>query len=328
MLIFERKFARNVRNSVITHGFGLQAMNNPSLPPSDDSTVTLSIVIRCRNEARSLHRTFAALHAQKCDFVWEVVLVDNESEDGSREIAQEFGARIVSLSRQSFTYGRAINLGISHARGELVMLLSAHVLPIGSHFLAGAVAPFVDPLVAAARCLHIFNLDQLENWHQPRDIQYHSPEEQRQAETGTQWLSDYPWAACCVIRRCVWELVKYDETLEAAEEKLWTSHVLAKGYKVRCCAEAVFLYTRRRDDRARRQRENREQLALYRITGQAPLSWKTYCKSLVDTLWSTAVVAQRHFAHNLISNIYLVTIPWQARRTPKFGSLSEFDEPR
>jgi rhamnosyltransferase len=303
-------------------------MSNAPPPPGDDSTVTLSIVIRCRNEARSLRKAFAALRAQKCNFVWEVVLVDNESEDESREIGQEFGARIVPISRSEFTYGRAINLGISHARGDLVMLLSAHVLPIGSHFLAGAVAPFADPLVAAARCLHNYNQDQVENWHQPRDIQYHSPEEQRQAETGTQWLSDYPWAACCVIRRRVWQLVKYDETLEAAEEKLWTSHVLAKGYKVCCCAEAVFLYMRKRSERERWQRENREQLALYRITGRAPLSWKAYCRSLAATLWSAAVLAQRHLAHNIIKNTYLVTIPWQARRTPKFGSLSEFDERR
>jgi rhamnosyltransferase len=301
-------------------------LSNLHLTSRDGAPVTLSVVIRCRNEARGLRKTFAALRAQKCDFTWEVVLVDNESEDETREIGEQFGARIVPISRQDFTYGGAINLGVSHARGDLVMLLSAHVLPVGSHFLAGAVAPFADPLVAAARCLFMWSPQHIEDWHQPRDIQYHSPEEQRQAESGSKWLADYPWAACCMIRRRAWEEVKFDETIDANEDKLWASQVLAKGYKVRCCAEAVFLYTRDRGRRERWQRENRQHVALYRITGRAPLSWKAYCKVLARAVWSTPGVALRHLTDTIIWNTYLVTIPWQARRAPRIGSLSEFDQ--
>ncbi|HMX28487.1 MAG TPA: glycosyltransferase family A protein, partial [Blastocatellia bacterium] len=86
------------------------------------SATKLSIVIRCRNEANGLRNVFAALRAQQCDFDWEVVLVDNESEDDTRRIAEEFGARIVPITRREFTYGRAINLGVRESRGELVML--------------------------------------------------------------------------------------------------------------------------------------------------------------------------------------------------------------
>ena len=146
---------------------------------SNPATTKLSIVIRCRNEAGSLRNVFAALRAQRCDFEWEVVLVDNESEDETRRIAEEFGARVVHIARQEFTYGKAINVGVSQSLGELVMLLSAHALPIGSYFLASAAAPFDDPQVAAARCLLVTSTRQLEKWHQPKDIQYKSAEEQR-----------------------------------------------------------------------------------------------------------------------------------------------------
>ena len=291
---------------------------------SADSTLKLSIVIRCRNEAAGLRKVFSALRAQQCDFPWEVILVDNESEDETQQVAQEFGARIVPITRREFTYGRAINVGVSSARGELVMLLSAHALPIGSYFLASATAPFADPQMAAVRCLAA-DQRQLEYWYQPKDLQYQSAEEQRNAESGSAWLREYPTAACCVIRRKVWEEVKYDETIEANEDKLWASHVLARGYKIRCCAEAIWLHTRKYGKKEERIKTNREHLALYRITGRAPLSFGRYLRLTLRTFAGAPRVALRHVIDNVAWNTYLVSIPWQARRTPKIGSVPEFD---
>ncbi len=292
------------------------------------STPKLSIVIRCRNEANGLRNVFAALRAQQCDFDWEVVLVDNESEDDTRRIAEEFGARIVPITRREFTYGRAINLGVRESRGEVVMLLSAHALPIGSHFLISAVAPFDDPQVAAARCLLVTSTRQLQNWHQPKDIQYKSAEEQRQTESGTAWVGEYPTGGCCVIRRAVWEDVKYDERLESNEDKLWASHVLAKGWKIRSCAEALWMYTREYGRKERLMRETRQHLALYRITRRAPLSIGKYLWLMIRTLLAAPIVAARYVLENVAWNTSLVSIPWRARREPETGSFAEFDQKR
>lgn len=288
----------------------------------------LSIVIRCRNEANGLRKVFAALRAQQCDFNWEIVLVDNESEDDTRRVAEEFNARIVPISRREFTYGRAINLGVRESRGELVMLLSAHALPIGSHFLTAAAAPFDDPQVAAARCLLVTSTRQLQNWHQPKDIHYKSAEEQRQAESGTAWVGEYPTGGCCIIRRAVWEDVKYDERLESNEDKLWASHVLAKGWKIRSCAEALWMYTREYGRKERLMRETRQHLALYRITRRAPLSVGRYLWLLVRTLLAAPVVAARYVLENVAWNTSLVSIPWRAKREPETGSFAEFDQKR
>ncbi len=296
-------------------------MTDPAFPK-------LSIVIRCRNEAGSLRNVLAALRAQRCDFNWEVVLVDNESEDDTREIAEEFGARVVPISRQEFSYGRAINLGVAASRGKLVMLLSAHALPIGSYFLNAAVAPFEDTQVAAARCLLVTSPRQLQTWYQPKDIHYASAEEQRKAETGSTWVGEYPTGGCCVIRRAVWEEVKYDEQLESNEDKLWASHVLAKGWKVRCCAEAIWMYTRKYGRRERVMRETRQQLSLYRITGRAPLGVGKYLWLMFRSLLAAPFVALRYVYENFAWNTSLVSIPWRAKRAPESGSFVEFDQKR
>lgn len=288
------------------------------------SHVFLSVVVRARNEGKGLEELFRALAAQRAPFAWEVVVVDNESSDETLEICRRHGARVVAIARADFTYGRALNLGIEHARGELILLLSAHSLPVGSYFLQAAVAPFEDPMMAAARCLRS-NSGHMTQWYAPVDIQYQSADEQQSSEQGTHWTTIYPAANGCVIRRSVWEQIKYDEQLEANEDKLWASHVLRRGFKVRCCAEAVYVYTRRRPKLAEWRRHNLDYRALYRMSGHVPLTWPRFLWRVGRALALSPFVAGRYVADALIWNTMLVTIPWQARRAARAGSLAEFD---
>jgi glycosyltransferase involved in cell wall biosynthesis len=285
----------------------------------------LSVVIRCRNEARGLRNVLAALRAQRCAFAWEIVLVDNESEDDTRAMATDFGARVVTISRQEFTYGRAINRGIAATQGELILLLSAHALPLGEHFLAAAAAPFHDQQVAAARCLLVAKPHQLEQWHQPYDIHYATPAEQQKAESGRDWVSQYPAASCCVLRKSVWTEIPFDEMIEANEDKQWASRVLARGYKIHCSAQAFWMHTRHLTRPERWKKEVRELVALHRLTGYAPLSWSRYAWLMLRAVLLAPLIAIRHIVHNFVWNTYQVTVPWRARRAAPSGSVAAFD---
>ena len=112
----------------------------------------VSVVIRNRNEGRYLERVLAGLAAQ--DMAHQVIVVDNESTDNSLAVASRAGVQVLSIARGSFTYGRALNLGLRAATGSVCVILSAHALPIGNAFLRECVKPFADPRVAAARCLY------------------------------------------------------------------------------------------------------------------------------------------------------------------------------
>jgi rhamnosyltransferase len=289
--------------------------------------IYLSVVIRVRNEAQSLRQVLEALAAQRCGFNWEIIVVDNESEDETLELCEQHHVRVIPIRRREFTYGRALNIGISNARGELVLLCSAHSVPVGSYFLESSVAPFADPQIAAARCLVSSYHEQTAAWYKPRDILYGSLEEQRSAESDMQWLVDYPSASCCVIRRSVWEQIPYDESLEAVEDKLWASEVLARGFKVRCCAEAVFIYHHQRGKKDSWVKVNRQFRALYRTRGHVPLSWSQFLIHVVRAALLAPLVAIRYFVQTVVSDAYLVTIPWQAKFPTPAGSLAEYSKP-
>src|SRR5207302_8760642 len=96
---------------------------------SEGTQPLVSVLIRVRNEEHALRRLLDGLRVQKLDRPFEVVVIDNESDDESANVARTMGARVYSFPRPLFGYGRAINVGAKLCRGELIALLSAHSLP-------------------------------------------------------------------------------------------------------------------------------------------------------------------------------------------------------
>lgn len=82
----------------------------------------LSVVMPCLNEAE----TVAACVAKAVRFIensgidGEVIVADNGSTDGSRQLAADAGARVVPVAERG--YGSALIGGISAARGEYVIM--------------------------------------------------------------------------------------------------------------------------------------------------------------------------------------------------------------
>lgn len=82
----------------------------------------LSIVMPCLNEAKTVgHCVEKALECIKRNGIMgEIVVADNGSTDGSVEIAESAGARVVHVKDKG--YGAALSGGISAARGEYIIM--------------------------------------------------------------------------------------------------------------------------------------------------------------------------------------------------------------
>ncbi|HEV2060721.1 MAG TPA: glycosyltransferase family 2 protein [Solirubrobacteraceae bacterium] len=98
---------------------GMPETASPALP------VEVSVVIPCLNESENIaecvRRSQQAL--DEAGIVGEVVVADNDSEDGSAELAAAAGARVVHEPRRG--YGSAYLAGFGAARGEYVVMLDA-----------------------------------------------------------------------------------------------------------------------------------------------------------------------------------------------------------
>jgi hypothetical protein len=79
---------------------------------------TVSIVLPAYNEASSIRRAIEDFSA--LDVVDEVVVVDNNSRDGTAEEARRTNATLVHETRQG--YGYALRRGLRDARGDLIIM--------------------------------------------------------------------------------------------------------------------------------------------------------------------------------------------------------------
>jgi glycosyltransferase involved in cell wall biosynthesis len=84
--------------------------------------ITLTILMPCLNEARTLPTCIAKARAYlaRQSFHGEIIVADNSSSDGSREIARSLGAQIISVTQRG--YGNVLRAGIQAARGEFIIM--------------------------------------------------------------------------------------------------------------------------------------------------------------------------------------------------------------
>ncbi len=88
----------------------------------DQEVIELSIVMPCLNEADTLATCIKKCQQviQQHGYCAEILIADNGSTDGSIEIAQSLGARVVHVSAKG--YGNALRGGIAAARGKYVIM--------------------------------------------------------------------------------------------------------------------------------------------------------------------------------------------------------------
>lgn len=98
--------------------------NTITAPPTAAVTdrLLVSVVIPCLNEAENIEQcvTTAREVLERNGIPGEVVVADNDSDDGSRELAQAAGARVVHEPRRG--YGSAYLAGFEAARGEFIVM--------------------------------------------------------------------------------------------------------------------------------------------------------------------------------------------------------------
>ena len=90
--------------------------------PGEERPVELSVVIPCLNEADTIEICIGKANAalEENGIRGEIIVADNGSTDGSQEIAERTGARVVSISHKG--YGAALMGGIAAARGRYVIM--------------------------------------------------------------------------------------------------------------------------------------------------------------------------------------------------------------
>jgi glycosyltransferase involved in cell wall biosynthesis len=118
------------------------ALTSPISPAlAAEPAVEVSIVMPCLNESETLATCIrkALAFFEGSGVTGEVIVADNGSTDGSQEIAEAAGARVVPVSDRG--YGSALQGGIAAARGRYVIMGDAD-----DSYDFSSLGPFVEKL--------------------------------------------------------------------------------------------------------------------------------------------------------------------------------------
>src|SRR5687767_8746951 len=106
-----------------------------------------SVIVRAKDEAAAIERTLSALRTQSVEV--EIIVVDSGSTDGTVEIARRWCDRLIEITPEQFTFGRALNIGAEAAAAPVHFALSAHCVPPRADWVERSCSYYSDAAVAA-----------------------------------------------------------------------------------------------------------------------------------------------------------------------------------
>jgi len=218
---------------------------------------TCSIIIRAFNEEQHIRRLLKGISEQTLLDI-QIIIVDSGSTDGTLAATSGYPVEVVNILPEHFTFGRSLNIGFAAARSDLVVMASAHVYPVYPDWLDQLLAPFEDQNVGLS-------------YGKQRGTERSQFSEQ---QIFKHWYPDasdlhqaHPFCnnANAAIRRDLWELHPYDETLPGLEDLEWSKWAQGEGHRIAYVAEAEVIHVHGESQRGIYNRYRREGMAFKRI---------------------------------------------------------------
>ncbi len=261
------------------------------------STPPTSAIVRSLNEARHLGRLIEGLNSQTVP-VDEIVLVDSGSTDGTVDIANDLGCRVVELGKEEFSFGRALNKGCDAASGEILIIMSAHVYPVYDTYIEHMLRPFEEPPVTVAYGRQVG--DHRSKYSESRLMLKWFPDESI-FDQGHPFCNN----ANAAVRRSAWDELRYNEELTGLEDLEFAKRTIAAGNRISYVAEAPVVHVHEESWGSIRNRYRREAIAYAQITGADTLGVLETARLAAGNMLSDYSHAARE--GQLISNV--VDIP-------------------
>jgi rhamnosyltransferase len=228
---------------------------------STGQSIGCSVVIRAYNEEKHIGRLMTGLTQQTIKDL-EIILVDSGSTDKTIPIAaaisDHYPFKVVHISPKEFTFGYSLNQGIEEANGEFIVIASAHVYPVYPDWIERLLEPFNDPQVGLTygkqrgNAFSPFSENQIFKQWYPELSQPHQ---------------NHPFCnnANATIRRNLWQVHPFDQTLSGLEDVAWGKWAVETGYTISYVSDAEVIHVHDEGPRAVLNRYKREAMSFKRI---------------------------------------------------------------
>ena len=247
-----------------------------------------SIVIRTLNEARHLEALLKAVQAQRMSdgLAWEVVVIDSGSTDDTLGIAARYGCHVLHIAREEFSFGRSLNRGCAAARGDILIMISGHCVPVGSDWLQALCQPIIDGKAAYSYGRQIGGPES--HFSECRIFAKYFPEQSAIPQEGF-----YCNNANSALAKDAWEKYRFNEDLTGLEDMELAKRLIEGGGRVAYVAESCVYHYHYEAWQTIQRRFERESIALQRIMPQVHIGLTDLIRYLWSSIWLDIKAARR-----------------------------------
>ena len=190
------------------------------------SKVLVSIIVRTKNESFWIGKCLHEIKNQNYKN-YEIIVVDNSSTDQTLKIVKKNfpKVKIVKYKSRKFFPGKALNLGIQASKGRFIAMLSGHCIPKNKSWLSSLIKNFKNKKVAG-----VYGKQEPLDMSDPNDVRdliYLFGKDKK-----IQNKDPFFHNANSMIRRDLWNKIKFDENIQHIEDRIWAQRQINKGYKI------------------------------------------------------------------------------------------------
>ena len=190
----------------------------------------ISVVIRNKNQSKALDFLLKNLTKRYSSDIDEILVIDNLSTDNSKEVADRYNARFLTIEK--FSYGGSANFATKHAKNSIVVIFSAHSYPVSHDFFKLIVEKFSkNENLAGLRCLHSSS--------DYKNFINKIPAKLDANKSGLIFSGS-------AFNKKVWEKHPFREDVSTFEDKEWSKRVLQEGYEIDF-VPSIFFYDLKRN---------------------------------------------------------------------------------
>ncbi|MFO0661601.1 MAG: glycosyltransferase family 2 protein [Polyangiaceae bacterium] len=242
---------------------------------SNSGAPVLDVVVRCRNEMPHTVRTLDALARQR-GVVPRIWFFDSRSNDGSRQEAIARGVNLIDVDPRTYIPGRVINDAMRVTTSPIVAFVNADAVPLREDALVKLIEPMIaDRSIAAAYGRQRARADAADRTVADHDRVFGSE------RFGALREGSFFSMAASAVRRDVWKLVSFDETLRFSEDVDWVTRVTPLGFSSYYVPDAPFEHSHDyslRDEWKRRAGEGHAATFIHHLGSPSP--WRELLRPL------------------------------------------------
>lgn len=246
-----------------------------------------SVIIRTLNEAKYLGELLEGVGQQVTNGLdCEVVVVDSGSTDGTLEVAERYGCRILHIAREEFSFGRSLNMGCESAEGDILVVTSGHCVPTDSLWLQRLCQPLIDGHAQYSYGRQLAGRDS--HYSESRVFEKYFPAESRIPQEGF-----YCNNANSALLKDTWSKYRFNEELTGLEDMALAQCLVRDGGKVAYVADAAVYHHHAETWKQVRRRFEREAIALQQIMPQLHVGPVDTGRYIVRSIWRDCRAAAR-----------------------------------